>query len=105
MARGAQTKRARGGIPDKSLLEVLPNPYAGGRILPASHNGGRLCWGCEYSLNPSLPFIFFADSAKTPFSMVTGLEPQVHVFSENHFILFHAGLEIEMKTYWEITKP
>lgn len=50
-------------------------------------------------------YIFFADSAKTPFSMVAGLEPQVHVFSENHFILFHAGLEIEMKTYWEITKP
>lgn len=106
VARGAQTKWARGGIPDKSLLEVLPNPYAGGHILPASHNGARLCWAREYSLNPSFfSFLFFADSAKMPFSVVSGSEPQVHVFTENHFILFHAGLEIEMKTYWEITKP
>lgn len=41
-----------------------------------------------------------------PFSMDAGLESHVRVyFSENHFIPFHAGLDIEMKPYWEITNP
>lgn len=97
VARGAEKTRARGSIPDQSLLEVLQNPDAGGRLLPSPYNGCWFCWAREYHPNPSFPFVFCC-SGNMPFSLVGGSQPQVHVCSENHFILFHAGLEIAMKT-------
>lgn len=45
----AEETWARRGVPDKSLLEILPNTYAGGHLLPAPHDGGRLCWTGESS--------------------------------------------------------
>lgn len=79
MARRAEKSGARGGIPDKSLLEVLPNSHAGGRLFPPHHNGGRLCWAREYRPNPPL-LLYSADSANVPFSTVAGSETRVRVY-------------------------
>lgn len=55
VARWAEKTRARGGIPYKSLLEVLSNPHADGHFFPPPYNGGRLCWTREYRPNPPFP--------------------------------------------------
>ncbi|KAM4554977.1 ATP-binding cassette sub-family C member 5 isoform 2-T2 [Odontesthes bonariensis] len=44
VARRDKKTWTRGGIPDTSLLEVLPNPYAGSHLLPPPHNGGGFRW-------------------------------------------------------------
>ena len=65
VARRAEEPRARGGVPDTSLLEVLPNAHAGGHLLPPHHNGGRLRRAREYHANPPL-LLYSADSANMP---------------------------------------
>lgn len=94
VARWAEATRPGRSVPHQSLLEVLPNPHAGGHLLPPSYNGGWIRWTSECP--PRTPIHPDSSAAVPPppcwlisFSLSCGLgSPK----SACYFIPFHAGL-------------
>lgn len=90
VARWAEKTRARGGLPEESLLEVLPNPHAGGHFFPPSHHGGRLRWTSEYRPNPPFPLCSAHSTTMIPCGRRVGVQsPGVFFlrFTSSHFTL------------------
>lgn len=101
MARRAEAARARGCVPDESLLEVLPDPYAGGHLLPPPHDGGGLHRTRECRLKSSPPPLCSADLANMNQPRSQGRSPKSKCVTLSHFTLV---LEIKANPYWEIMR-
>lgn len=101
VARRAEAARARGGVADESLLEVLPDAHASGHLLPPPHDGGGLRRTRECRPKSSPPLLCSADLANMNQPRSQGRSPESKCVTLSHFTLVS---EIKAIPYWEIMR-